>query len=1570
MGYVLTVYNEKRYREFFLSEQDRAEQELLLLKQEFVCGETVRVRVKKTEAGWQLLDGTAYTVWKDGRNYTGIIWQEQELLRLTLRDLTGAAMLIQKRDPVCCIYEKLALSGSGQLRIGKDTRNEICYDVQNCVSGEHAILEWRDGVGVLHDISRNGVYINHSRAETVTRLQYGDVLWIMGLKLVFLGDILAVDASIPGLEIRGRQAIFLEKKALRKRAAIPDVCQETVSMMHRMPRSLTPLDDKTFEIEGPPKLQPRADGPWYLTLGPSLTMTLPMVCGCLLTAARNEQAGAFLYTGLVTALGSALIGAAWGMTRIAYEKRRERTEKLERSRSYQEYLVNQEAQIKRYCEHARAVLGGRYPSAAMLCAQTSPFPELWSRNPGHEDFLFFRLGLGERPFPGKIEIPKERFSLYPDVLTGQPERIRQKYESLQAVPVGLNLREHGLVGLVGGEGKQGAYEVAREILIQAAYGCSYTEVKLVLLYDASNSDEKAMFSTFRWLPHTWSGDGRLRFVAGKAEEVSEVACALERVLRVRLERIKSGSSDKEPLPYYLVFVSDRRLLKGELLEYYLQKDAFRYGISMLILAEQTEDLPNDCEFVVSNQKQPGHFSGLYRVQDADMRTAVKFDVTELHAAERFVKNLANLRTAERETGTEIPERVTFFQLYQVETPEQLKISERWSNNRSEYSLRALIGQKEGGMPCFLDLHEKYHGPHGLLAGTTGSGKSETLQTLILSLAISYSPTEVAFFLIDYKGGGMANLFSGLPHLAGQISNLSGHLIQRAMISIKSENRRRQRIFAEYGVNNISAYLRLYHEGEAEEAIPHLFLIIDEFAELKREEPDFMRELVSVAQVGRSLGLHLILATQKPGGTVDDNIWSNARFRLCLRVQDRQDSNDMLHHPDAAYLTQAGRCYLQVGNDEIYEQLQTGFCGARWEKDDCERETVQLLTATGQRMHNGAGKKKRSRSSVREQTQLQAVVEHLHHIAEESAYLLPRRLWLSVLPERLMLSELPDQKKQPQDFSVSVGLLDDPERQLQLPLCVDFLHHGGLLIIGGVGSGKSTVLQTIVYGLIQQYTAEELHIYGMDLGNQSLQAFEMAPQVGGMVLPDDSERIGRCFRMLKVQMEQRKKQMRGGTYEQYRLRASERLPAILLLIDDYSEFRERTENRYEKQLVRIAKEGISCGIYLIVTAAGVGMAEIPMSIARSIRQVLCLSLPDRFQYMELLRLTQVPTPPEAVPGRGLWKEGERVLEGQVALPVDAEDDYERLQKLRDTCAEMANRWTGAHARGIPQIPDGTGLDDFLQNAEIQALLTDPYAVPFGYDMDQATVVSLDLRTLFCWLILGRAKSGKQNLLQVLAAVAQKKKGTAVVVDFEQKWRRHGAEAKADEKEEMSLKAENDRNRQADGKLRYLHTDWELYEFLIELQEELVQKNQRKKELEEIGCFGAEQYSKIAELGQTFFIILNLAEWIAHIRKPEAGVPDMAGFLENITEKGEGLGLFFFAAIHPEEMSRCAGDAIYRNLSRGRSGVCLGGDVVSQTLLDFSGLSYQEQKKQRKPGIALLPPASGEEQVQHVKIPLAV
>ena len=195
---------------------------------------------------------------------------------------------------------------------------------------------------------------------------------------------------------------------------------------------------------------------------------------------------------------------------------------------------------------------------------------------------------------------------------------------------------------------------------------------------------------------------------------------------------------------------------------------------------------------------------------------------------------------------------------------------------------------------------------------------------------------------------MANLFDNLPHMIGSISNLSGNQVKRAMVSIQSENRRRQRIFTEYGVNSINGYTALYKNGDATEPVPHLFIIIDEFAELKREEPDFMKELISVAQVGRSLGVHMILSTQRPSGTVDDNIWANSKFRLCLRVQDRQDSMDMLHRVEAAYLTQAGRCYLQVGNDEIFELFQSGWSGASYDEELGSGRLLiaQMLSVTG------------------------------------------------------------------------------------------------------------------------------------------------------------------------------------------------------------------------------------------------------------------------------------------------------------------------------------------------------------------------------------------------------------------------------------------------------------------------------------------------------------------------------------------------------------------------------------------------------------------------------------------------
>ena len=211
---------------------------------------------------------------------------------------------------------------------------------------------------------------------------------------------------------------------------------------------------------------------------------------------------------------------------------------------------------------------------------------------------------------------------------------------------------------------------------------------------------------------------------------------------------------------------------------------------------------------------------------------------------------------------------------------------------------------------------------------------------------------MGLLLIDYKGGGMANLFKNLPHLLGTITNLDGSESMRALASVKAELSRRQRVFSEHGVNHINGYMKLFKAGEAAEPIPHLFIISDEFAELKKEQPEFMKELVSAARIGRSLGVHLILATQKPTGVVDDQIWSNSKFKLCLKVQDESDSKEVLKTPDAASITLPGRAYLPVGNNEIYELFQSAWSGAAYIKEQERDVPLDERIYTGNELGQG------------------------------------------------------------------------------------------------------------------------------------------------------------------------------------------------------------------------------------------------------------------------------------------------------------------------------------------------------------------------------------------------------------------------------------------------------------------------------------------------------------------------------------------------------------------------------------------------------------------------------------------
>lgn len=308
-------------------------------------------------------------------------------------------------------------------------------------------------------------------------------------------------------------------------------------------------------------------------------------------------------------------------------------------------------------------------------------------------------------------------------------------------------------------------------------------------------------------------------------------------------------------------------------------------------------LPLHCDKII--QIEDENQAELYDVENKEDSKKFVFNTVSDIRLKKAINILAPVFCEEISLESSLRKNISLFEVLGIYNVNDLRLTERWQKSKIYDSMAVPLGVNAKEDVVYLDLHENFHGPHGLVAGTTGSGKSEILQTYILGAATLFHPYEIGFVIIDFKGGGMVNQFKKLPHLIGAITNIDGKAINRSLKSIKAELLKRQSLFAEMGVNHIDKYIKVYKEGKAKIALPHLVIIVDEFAELKAEQPEFMKELISAARIGRSLGVHLILATQKPAGQVNDQIWSNSKFKLCLKVQTQEDSNEVLKSPLAA-----------------------------------------------------------------------------------------------------------------------------------------------------------------------------------------------------------------------------------------------------------------------------------------------------------------------------------------------------------------------------------------------------------------------------------------------------------------------------------------------------------------------------------------------------------------------------------------------------------------------------------------------------------------------------------------------
>ena len=558
--------------------------------------------------------------------------------------------------------------------------------------------------------------------------------------------------------------------------------------------------------------------------------------------------------------------------------------------------------------------------------------------------------------------------------------------------------------------------------------------------------------------------------------------------------------------------------------------------------------------------------------------------------------------------------------------------------------------------------------------------------------------------------------------------------------------------------DIYKYQKWYREGKISEPISHLFIVSDEFAELKAQQPEFMQELISTARIGRSLGVHLILATQKPSGVVDEQIWSNSKFRVCLKVQDKSDSNDMIRVPDAAFIKEAGRFILQVGYNEFFAKGQSAYAGTAYYESDKHKSVVDtnlLFVKTTGEVYKEANSIKKTNTAVFKGEELPNI---MNAIIEESKKnnLSVKKLWLDALPEKIYINDLLKKysyKKEMFILNPIIGEYDNPYNQSQNLLTLPLTKDGNAIIYGMSGSGKENLISTLIYSLMITHYKDELNIYVLDFGAEILNGFKNTPVMGDIINGNNQEKIKNFFKYIQKTFAERKKlfQDYNGSYLNYCNKSGQTVPNILVIINNYDNYIELLGDKYDEILIKVARDGEKYGIYFILT--GTSTNSIPFRISKNFKQSICLRLNDTFEYRSIFG-NEAKLQPSNFFGRGLIKK-EGVFEFQTAYPANVDDLNEYIVNVSNNLLKNSN----GKATSIKTLPD---MVDFEY---VSPYLKDLHEMVIGVETETLNVYKFDFLNSCFNIITSVDDDALLNFSKSLIDFIATKKDTLKVILFD-------------------------------------------------------------------------------------------------------------------------------------------------------------------------------------------------------------
>src|SRR5690625_3727848 len=1172
-------------------------------------------------------------------------------------------------------------------------------------------------------IKHDNVYVNGERQQGVTALCYGDIIFQPNASIRLAeADVLVVEA-VDGFE--------LDLPQMKKPTT---VMKERYPNYRRTPRMIYELPDDKVSFSFPSEEREDHGRGLLVIIMPPLMMLLVMGLVAII-----RPRGIFILISLAM-FGTTLVTST---VQFFKEKRKQKEREEKRYRLYTRYLEDKRQELQTLSEKQRNVLYFHFPSFEKMKYYTSEISDrIWERNMMSHDFLEFRVGRAIVPSSYTVsDQNKDMSNQEIDDLLLKSQELVGHYKEVKDVPLIINLSE-GSMGMIGKSDI--VKSEIQQIVGQLSFSQSYHDVRFIAIFP---EEEYSAWEWMKWLPHFQLPHAYAKGFIYNEQTRDQLLTSVYDILKER--DLEEEKEKKVFAPHFIFIVTDRQLISEHAILEYLEGGQEDIGFSTIFAADTKESLSENIHTLVRyiNEDQ-----GDILIQEQKaVHIPFELDDHQQQGNENFSRTLRSLNH-QLGMSHSLPDKVTFLELFDTEDVSELAIQKRWLENQSSKSLAVPVGLKGKDDLIYLNLHEKAHGPHGLLAGTTGSGKSEFLQTYILSLAMHYHPHEVAFLLIDYKGGGMALLFKEIPHLLGTITNIEGskNFSKRALASIKSEMKQRQRLFDEYEVNHINDYTDMYKDGIAKQPLPHLFIISDEFAELKSEEPEFINELVSAARIGRSLGVHLILATQKPGGIIDDQIWSNSRFKVALKVQDESDSKEILKNGDAGKITVTGRGYLQVGNNEVYELFQSAWSGAAYSKEVIGTEDeVALVTDLG--LIPLSDVTAEDSGSKGKKTEIEAVVEEILRIQTSMNIEQLNSPWLPPLPHRI-LAEAEDGRK-PHHYPL--GVIDEPERQRQDMYMYEAMEDGNVGVIGSSGYGKSTTLLTLLVAMASENSPEDFQCYLFDFGNGALLPLQQLPHTGDYFRSDDERKIEKFMVFISEEMEDRKQLFNDhevSSIKMYNLTVPDKLPLIYIAIDNFDLVKEEMLG-LESRFTQIARDGQSLGIYTILTATRSNAVK--HALMSNLKTRIVHYLLDEGDKSAIVGRTQYET--EAIPGRVYIKQENAHL-AQIYLPAKGETDVALLAHLKEEVQLIIEKYPDAiKPISIPMLPRQLEFTAFHEKYHV---VQKSEQLAIGLDEDSVQPVYLDWQANRHCLVLGEPQRGKTNVIKLMIDQLESTEGAQI------------------------------------------------------------------------------------------------------------------------------------------------------------------------------------------------------------------